>query len=53
MQLPSKKTLKTAAACAAGAALLFFPGSVLMLGVGAALGCWGHSKYQAFLSDSN
>lgn len=53
MQMPSKKTLKTAAACAAGAAVLIFPGSVLMLGVGAALGYWGHSKVEQFLSDSN
>ena len=41
MRLPSKKTVKTAVACAAGATVLLFPGSVLMLGVGAALGYWG------------
>lgn len=44
MRLPSKRTLGTAAACAAGAALLFFPGSILMLVLGAALGFWGHTK---------
>lgn len=44
MRIPSKKTILTATACAAGAALLFFPGSVVMLGVGTALGFWGHGK---------
>ena len=44
MRLPSKRTLGTAAACAAGAALLFFPGSILMLVIGAALGVWGHGR---------
>ena len=41
MRLPSKRTVKTAAACALGAAVLLFPGSVLMLAAGAALGFWG------------
>ena len=40
----NKRTLKTAAACALGAAVLFFPGSVVMLAVGAALGYWGCVK---------
>ena len=44
MRLPSTRTLGTAAACAAGAALLFFPGSILMLVIGAALGFWGHGR---------
>lgn len=44
MRVPSKKTIKTAAACAAGAAVLLFPGSILMLGIGAALGFWGCAK---------
>lgn len=38
------RTLKTTAVCALGAAVLFFPGSVVMLAVGAALGFWGCSK---------
>lgn len=46
MRLPSKKAIKTAAACAAGAAVLIFPGSILMLGMGAALGAWGHAKWR-------
>ena len=41
MRLPSKRTVKSAAACALGAAVLLFPGSVLMLAAGAALGFWG------------
>ena len=41
IHLPSKRVCKTAVACAAGAALLLFPGSVLMLVIGAALGFWG------------
>ncbi|EDN00170.1 hypothetical protein BACCAP_02003 [Pseudoflavonifractor capillosus ATCC 29799] len=41
MRLPSRRTAKTAAACALGAAVLLFPGSVLMLAAGAVLGFWG------------
>lgn len=41
MQLPKKRTWKTAAVCVAGVAVLLFPGSVAMLIIGAALGFWG------------
>lgn len=46
MRLPSKQTAKTAAACALGAAVLLFPGSVLMLATGAVIGFWGCSKLE-------
>ena len=41
MRLPSRRTAKPAAACALGAAVLLFPGSVLVLAAGAVLGFWG------------
>lgn len=44
MKLPGKQTVRTAALCAAGAAVLFFPGGLLMLAVGAVLGFWGCAK---------
>lgn len=40
----NRHTLKTTAICALGAAVLFFPGGVVMLVIGAALGFWGCSK---------
>lgn len=38
-----KKYLYTTAACAAVGAVLFFPGSAVMLAIGAALGYRGHA----------
>ncbi|HWS43350.1 MAG TPA: hypothetical protein VN421_09740 [Pseudoflavonifractor sp.] len=51
MRWPKKKTIWTAVACAAGAALLFVPGSIPILVVGAALGYWGRSKVEQYLHD--
>ncbi len=51
MRLPEKKTIWTAAACAAGAALLFIPGSIPMLAAGAALGYWGRGRLERYLQD--
>ncbi len=45
MRIPDRKTVKTAAVCAVGAAALLFPGGVLMLAAGAALGYWGCLKH--------
>ena len=46
MRLPSRRTVKTAAACALVAAVLLFPGSVLMLAAGAVLGFWGCARLE-------
>ncbi len=51
MRLPEKKTIWTATACAAGAALLFIPGSIPLLAAGAALGYWGRGKLERYLRD--
>lgn len=51
MRLPAKKTIWTAAACVAGGVLLFVPGSIPMLAVGAVLGCWGRGKLERYLQD--
>lgn len=46
--IPGKKSIWTVAACAAGAAVLFFPGSVILLALGAGLGVWGKSRFEHF-----
>ncbi len=51
MRVPSKKTIRTAALCAAGAAVLLFPGSMIMLIIGAALGFWGCNQLEHYNQD--
>ncbi len=51
MRLPKKKTIWTAAACAAGAAILLVPGAIPVLAVGVGLGYWGRSKLEPYLKD--
>lgn len=51
MRLPEKKTIIAVAGCAAGAALLFIPGSIPMLAAGATLGYWGRGRLERYLRD--
>ena len=51
MRIPEKKTILTAAAWAAGAAVLFVPGGIPILTAGTALGYWGRGWLERYLKD--